>query len=75
MSSISSTPAGNADTPVRIWVASPAGCRTLASPAEAVRLAEGDSFAWIDLEEMGYAGLRQISRTVRDSSSPGLMAC
>lgn len=61
MSSVSSTPAGNAVTPVRVWVASPAGCRALASAAEAARLVGGDSFTWIDLEETGDAGLRQIS--------------
>ena len=61
MSSMSSTPADNAVTPVRVWVASPAGCRTLASAAEAARLAAADSFAWIDLEETGNAGPGQIS--------------
>jgi len=58
---MSSTPADNAVTPVRVWVASPAGCRTLASAAEAARLAAADSFAWIDLEETGNAGPGQIS--------------
>ena len=64
MSSMSSTPADNAVTPVRVWVASPAGCRTLASAAEAARLAGGDSFAWIDLEETGDAGSGQISEVL-----------
>lgn len=39
MSSMSSTPADNAVTPVRVWVASPAGCRALASAAQAARAA------------------------------------
>ena len=64
MSSMSSTPAGSAVTPVRVWVASPAGCRTLASAAEAARLAGGDSFAWIDLEETGDARTGQISEVL-----------
>jgi Mg2+ and Co2+ transporter CorA len=58
---MSSTPAGSAVTPVRVWVAGPAGCATLASAAEAARLARGDRFAWIDLEEAGDAGTGQIS--------------
>ncbi len=45
-------------------MASPAGCRTLASAAEAARLAGGDRFAWIDLEETGDAGMRQISEVL-----------
>ena len=61
MSSMSSTPAGKAVMPVRVWVASLTGCRALTSAAEAARLAGGDRFAWIDLEETGDAGLRQIS--------------
>src|SRR5215469_16728452 len=64
MSSMSSTPADNAVTPVRVWVASPAGCRTLASAAEAARLAGGGGFTWIDLEETGDAGSGQISEVL-----------
>ena len=64
MSSMSSTPADNAVTPARVWVASPAGCRTLASAAEAARLAGAGSFAWIDLEETGDAGSSQISEVL-----------
>jgi Mg2+ and Co2+ transporter CorA len=64
MTSMSSTPADNAVTPVRVWVASPAGCRTLTSAAEAARLAGRGTFTWIDLEETGDAGLRQISEVL-----------
>jgi hypothetical protein len=41
MSSMSSTPADNAVPPVRVWVASPAGCRALASATEAARATVG----------------------------------
>lgn len=64
MTSISSAPADNAITPAPVWVAGPSGCHTPASAAEAARLAAGDSFAWIDLEETGDTGLRQISEVL-----------
>jgi magnesium transporter len=64
MSSMPSTPAGNAGIPAQVWVTGPAGCRTPASAAEAARLAAEDSFAWIDLQETGDAGLRQISEVL-----------
>src|SRR5215475_4518683 len=64
MSSMSSTPADNAVTPVQIWVASPAGCRTVSSAAETAPLAGGESFAWIDLQEPGDAASRLISESL-----------
>jgi Mg2+ and Co2+ transporter CorA len=57
---MSSTPADNAVTPVRIWVASPAGCRTLSLAAQAARVVDEGRFAWVDLEETGNADSRLI---------------
>lgn len=64
MSSMSPAPAGDLAAPALVWVADPGGCQTPASAAEAARLAAKGSFTWIDLEETGDAGLRQISEAL-----------
>ena len=64
MSLMSPAPAGNVAAPALVWVAGPGGCQTPALAAEAARLAEKDGFTWIDLEETGEAGLRQISEVL-----------